>query len=279
MLVRETPITRTALVSALETCGLERGDVVLVHSDMFLMGPVEGQQADHLPTYYRAFWEVLGAEGTLVVPAFFYEYGRSQMPYDISRSPVSSELGAFARYVAGQPEAQRSPNPITALAAVGARADYICGGGTGSAFGVDSPWDRLLQTDGKMVFMGIDLRPMTFIHFVEYVVGVPHMYNKIYPIPITDNGHPVDLRICSQVRYLDFGIEHDTPGLTAKFEQAGLLRTTSVGRGVLRCVGTRAAFDFLKEKLKRDFYYLLKRPPAFEQGRIPMDGPAGPARP
>ena len=274
------PITRKALVAALASCRIENGDTVVVHSSLRAMGPVEGGREAVLPTYYEAIREAVGDSGTLVVPAFFYEYARWETPYDLRLSPVSKELGAFAQYVVQQPESRRSPNPVAAMAAVGAGASYICDGGTGSAFGVDSPWDRLLKCDGKMAFLGTDLRAMTFCRYVEYVVGVPFVYNKFYPVPVTDDGHPVDLPICAQVRFLDFDIEWDfTERLTKEFEEAGLVRTAKAGQGTIRCVETRPAFDYLKEHLKRDFFYLLKRPPAFVPGKIPMDGAAGPARP
>ncbi len=275
---RAAPISRDSLAAALSSCGLSLADTVLVHSDLFRMGPVQGSRDDVLPTYFHAFWDVLGKEGTLAVPAFFYEYGRWGTPYDIVRSPVSRELGVLAQYVAVQPGALRSLNPITALAAIGARAKYICCGGTGSSFGVDSPWHRFLQCDGKIVFLGVDLRVMTFIHFVEHMVGVPHLYNKFYSVPVLADGHPVNLPVCAQVRYLDFDVVYDLDDLTAKFEKHGLLQTAKVGRGTIRCVSSRDAFDFLEEKLKQDCFYLLKQPPKFIQGQIPMDGPAGPAR-
>ncbi len=213
------------------------------------------------------------------MPAFFYDYGRYETPYDMRRSPVSPELGVFARYAAGLPKAVRSPNPITALAAVGAEAEYICGGGTGSSFGVDSPWDRLLKGNAKMVFLGVDLRAMTFIHYVEHMVGVPHLYNKFSTIPVLKNGRLVKLPICSQVRYLDFGIEYNALKITSKFEKAGLIRKEKIGSGAVRCLLFKEVFKFAKEKLKKDYFYFLKRAPKFVAGKIPMDGSSGPARP
>lgn len=279
MSTHRIPIARETLAAAFQSCGLGRGDTVLVHSDLFLMGPMNGTPEAILATYFNAFRDVLDDAGTLVVPAYFLEHGRWETPYDIRRSPVSRELGAFPQHVVNQPGARRSPNPIYALAAVGPRAEYLCCGGTASAYGVDSPWDRLFQCDGKMAFVGIGLRAMTFVHYVEHMVGVPHLYNKFYPAPIFDNGYPVDLPVCAQVRYYDFDVSPYLEHLDEDFEKAGLVRKAEAGSGTIRCVSVRGAFDFLKEKLKKDFFYLLKHPPNFVKGERPMDGGAGPTQP
>lgn len=279
MAIRIAPLTRGALAESLASCGLAPGDTVLVHSDLFAIGPVQGNQEDILPMYYDAFWDVLGKEGTLVVPAYFYDYGRWGTPYDSQRSPVSRELGVFAQYVTNQAGALRSLNPIAALAAVGVGAQYISRGGTGSAFGSDSPWDRLFQSNGKMIFIGVDLRAMTFVHFVEHRVGVPHLYNKFYTVPVSEDGCIVNLPICAQVPYLDFDVVYDLDSLTSRFERAGLLQTATVGRGTIRCVSAKVAFEFLKERLKQDYFYLLKRAPKFVAGKIPTDVAAGSPRP
>ena len=275
---RPARIKRSSLADSLSACGLVLGDTALVHSDLFAMGPVEGNQEDMLPTYYQGFWDVLGEDGTLVVPGYFYEYGRWQTPYDTKRSPVSSELGIFSQYVNNQTGRFRSLNPLTALTAIGGKGQYLCGGGTGSAYGVDSPWDRLLSCNGKIIFVGVDLQVMTFVHFVEHMVGVPHLYSKFFAVPVLEDGQPVDISIYSQVRYLDFDVEYNLEGLTSEFESANILQTAEVGRGKIRCVTARDAFDFLKDKLKQDPFYLLTQPPKFVAGQIPMDGAAGPAR-
>ena len=131
---RPARIERGSLADSLASCGLVPGDTILVHSDLFAMGPVEGSQENILSVYYDAFWDVLDKDGTLVVPGYFYDYGRWQTPYDTRRSPVSSELGIFAQYVNNQPGVMRSLNPLTALTAIGAKDEYVCGGGAGSAF-------------------------------------------------------------------------------------------------------------------------------------------------
>jgi len=270
-------INSSSLKKCLEECGIVSGDTILVHSNLFVMGPVQGNNI--LETYFNAIKDVLGSDGTIAVPSYFYEYGRWATPFDIKQSPVSKELGAFSNYVNELKESFRSQNPLTAISAIGTNAEFICCSGAGSSFGIDTPWDQLIKCNAKMVFIGIDLVAMTFIHFVEYMVGVPHIYNKYYRIPVLMDGNKTDNPISAQVRYRDFDINYDLKKLTPDFEKAGLIKTVSLGRGKIRVVSFKSAFYFLKEQLKKDFFYLLKSPPKFIQGEIPMDSPTGPRKP
>lgn len=270
-------ITKGEIEKALIKLGLKRDDTVLVHSDISRIGMIKGckSKEEYLEILFNIFLKVIGEKGTLVVPAFFYEYGRWGTPYNIKSSPVSNQLGIFSQFVTGLPQAIRSPNPIVALAAVGSNAKYICCGRTGSAYGIDSPWDRLMKCNGKMIFFGIDLSAMTFCHYVEHMVGVPHIYNKIFSAPVLEKGKKIKLFICAQVRYLKFGIEYDSEVNTRKFEKGKVVKKIKIGGGIIRYLSCEQAFEFLKEKLKKNPYYLLKDKPKFILGKIPMDGGSG----
>ncbi|PIR13672.1 aminoglycoside N(3)-acetyltransferase [Candidatus Falkowbacteria bacterium CG11_big_fil_rev_8_21_14_0_20_39_10] len=272
--------TKREIEKVLIKLGLKKGDTVLVHSDISRIGMIRGckSKEEYLEILFNIFLKVIGKKGTLVVPAFFYEYGRWQTPYDTKRSPVSNQLGVFSQYVAGLPQAARSPNPIAALAAVGPKAKYICCGGAGSAYGTDSPWDNLMKCNAKMIFFGIDLSAMTFGHYVEHMVGVPHVYNKIFTAPVSEKGKKIKLLIHAQVRYLKFGIEYEAEDNTRKLEKGKVVKKVKIGEGVIRCLSCHQTFEFLKEKLKNNPYYFLKKKPKFTAGKIPMDGGSGKER-
>lgn len=272
-------IAKQEICQALVDVGIKRGDVILVHSDISLIGSIRGcsNKEEYLKILFETFFDVIEKDGTLAVPSHFHDYGRWHTAFDIKKSPVSKAAGVFAQYVTALPGAIRSLNPLVGLAAIGRRAEYICRGGTTSAFGVDSAFDRLMQSEGKIVFFGVTLRFMTFVNYVEHAVGVPHRYNKFFTVPIYEDGRKIDLPVCSQVRYLDFDIEYDVKSFDSKFEEAGIVSKVKLGMGEVRCVSCKAVFEFLKEKLKKDFFYLLKRPPKFIAGKIPMDGETGPA--
>ena len=126
----------------------------------------------------------------------------------------------------------RSINPISSLIALGKHAKFI-GDSSASAFGYDSSFHRLNKLNAKMLFIGIDCHATTFVHFPEYMVGVPHMYNKYFKTNVFKNGKKINLPISGQVRYLNLNIKYDSEGHTKRFEKAGLVK---------------------KEKLKNNYY-------------------------
>ena len=74
----------------------------------------------------------------------------------------------------------------------------------------------------KMVFAGVDCRRMTYAHYVEFMVGVPHAYNKLFDVPIYRNKEKINLPVCNQVRYLEHlkhSVIYDDVGNTKKFEK------------------------------------------------------------
>ena len=81
-------ITTEILIKAFKKCGLKKGDVVLVHSNISALGQIKGTIKDYLTTYLQALQTLLGKKGTIVVPAFFHEYERKKIPFDIKKSPV-----------------------------------------------------------------------------------------------------------------------------------------------------------------------------------------------
>lgn len=267
------------LISSLKTLGIKAGDNLLIHSGLLNLGQLGGKSADeNLDIIYEALIEVLGSDGTLIVPAFFYEFARWDKPFDINNNEPSASLGAFSNYLMRKPNGKRSLHPLTSLVAVGKNASFICEGNCPTSYGVGSAWDKLFELNGKMLFLGVDLSAMTFVHYVEHRVGVPHIYNKIHNAPILKNGKELALRVCSSVRYLDFDIVYNKYEYTRIFNEAGLVRSIDIGKSKSYLVSMKDAFSFMVDKLNEDIYFLLKNKPNFRKGEIPLNGPAGEPR-
>jgi aminoglycoside 3-N-acetyltransferase len=168
------------IVLALRGAGLQKGDIVFVHSRLFtigLLGDVLGPL--EIPgTYVRAFLEVLGESGTLIVPTYTTSFGRYGKPFVFEESP--SEMGLFSETVRKSPGAYRSLHPIYSVAGLGARAAEFMEDHPRWNVGYDTVWDRMHQRGGKVVAVGLPLRQcLSFIHHVEYLACVPYMYPKL----------------------------------------------------------------------------------------------------
>lgn len=270
--VKPTHLSQT-LPQALTNVGIKHGDVVLIHSDIRSLGPlpINGFK-DILPFYLEILRDAVGVEGTLAVPAYFYEYARFGTPFDVETSPVSLSLGSFSRYLANLPHRVRSCNPLQSIAAIGTRAEELAGGDSLSGYGITSPWHRLRTMGGKILFIGVTIQPMTYVHYIEQQYGVPHMYCKIFQTPVYRAGKQLSGHPISAVRYLDYNVIYDLSRFENKLIQLDQLKIASVGHGSIRCVNAQDAFSTGIHCLDGDPYFFLKHPPHFVPGKIPCDG-------
>lgn len=265
------------LEEGLRNLGIQEGDLILLHSDLMALGVPENNRTrqEILSFYWDVFQKILGNSGTLAVPAYFYEYARFGEPFDTENSPVSKSLGAFSAYVCTIPGRFRSCNPLQSIASIGKKAAEISGGDSLSGYGVNSPWHRLRQQKGKIVFLGVDMEAMTYVHYIEQLVGVPHLYFKVFGYPVYRDGKLIPGNPVSAVRYLDYDIEYCLKPFEELLIKKGFAQTVPVGKGKILCVGAEEAFQEGVSALEKNPYFFLKKPPKFIPGKIPYDGVTG----
>ena len=77
--------TKEQLKKDLAALGIRRGDVVLMHASFKALGGIE----DGAAGFFQAFIEYLGEDGTLVLPAFSYDFVTRENPvFDRQNTPV-----------------------------------------------------------------------------------------------------------------------------------------------------------------------------------------------
>ncbi len=170
--------TRRSLVADLRGLGLERGDVVMVHAAVRSMGPIVGG----VNTLVQALLDAVGDEGTLA--AYVDWENGFQEPIEPS---IADEIPTFdkriARAVRGYgilpevvrtwPGAVRSDNPDAGVAAIGSRAEWLCGGHSMSyGYGEDSPYAKLVEIGATILIIGAPLDTITLLHHAEHLARV-----------------------------------------------------------------------------------------------------------
>jgi len=270
-------LDQETLINGLTELGISSRDILLVHSDLRCFGVPEGADSREkiLQFYLDAFLQVLGKEGTLAVPAYFYEYARFGIPFDVDQSPVSAPLGSFSQWINSLPNRVRSLNPLQSLAAIGWQASELTGGDSVSGYGAASPWHRLRTMGGKILFLGAPFQSMTYVHYIEQQFGVPHLYFKIYPYPIIKDKKTLPKFPISAVRYLNFEVEYDLAAFKELLQDKGALHTAWIKNTAIYLVEAEAAFQIGMMALDQNPYFFLKNPPKFVSGQIPTDGTTG----
>ena len=151
--------------------GVREGDVLLVHSAMDCFVGFDGRATQIIQTLQKA----LGPEGTLLMPTLPFsgtavEYAKSDPVFDVRRTP--SKTGMLTELFRRMPGVVRSVHPTHPVAAWGARAEsmivdhHACG----TPCGRQSPFGRLLDVDGRILFLGPGIEVMTFFHTIEEIM-------------------------------------------------------------------------------------------------------------
>jgi aminoglycoside 3-N-acetyltransferase len=176
---------REQLDECLRGVGLTVGDVVLVHSALFALGQLAEVPTKEQPgAIYAVLKNVIGSEGTIVVPTFNFGFCRAEV-FHRQQTP-SEKMGIFSEHVRTLPGAFRSSHPMQSVAAVGPMAERICRPDTSSAFDVRGAFAMLLEYEAKMLFLGSGFVAASMVHYCEERVGVPYRAWKSFTGPYRD---------------------------------------------------------------------------------------------
>ncbi|MEV0281120.1 AAC(3) family N-acetyltransferase [Streptomyces sp. NPDC050610] len=185
--------TRDSLAADLSRAGIQAGETLLVHSSLSSLGWVCGGPS----TVVRALLDVLGPEGTLVVPTHSGENSdpslwsnppvpeawwaaiRASMPAYDARITPSFGIGIIPETVRNWPGAVRSAHPQTSFAAVGPLGSAIVDGhALDCRLGERSPLARLEEAGARILLLGADFESCTAFHLAECRVPAPEVDNS-----------------------------------------------------------------------------------------------------
>jgi len=270
-----------AIAGVLHRLGVARGRHLFVHSGIgqlkHLPGGAGASPRETVAALHQALTGTVGPEGTIAAPAFFYDYARHGKPFHLESSPPDRSLGLYPLALFGQEGVRRSLNPICSVQALGAAAETICRHDSAYGYGYASPWQRLVELDAETLIIGTPYT-LTFVHHPEVLVGVPHIYNKLYRTPVYVGDRAIELPVVTAVRYLKYDIVYSTERISQDLVAEGVIRTIDEHGVNAQLLNLRRFQDWLIGKLQADPYYLLAHPPRFVPGEPPDDGNAGAMR-
>src|ERR1700741_3954042 len=166
----DRPQTRTTIADDLVALGLQSGDTVLAHASLSSFGWVCGGAV----AVVQALLDVLGPEGTLVVPTQtmgnsdpmhwtkppvpeeWWPVIRKSMPAFDPRITPSTGIGAVGEMVRQWPGAVRSNHPHASFAAVGGAAvELMAEHRLDSHLGEHSPLAALERAGARVLLLGV----------------------------------------------------------------------------------------------------------------------------
>nr|MBI1229786.1 aminoglycoside N(3)-acetyltransferase [Cytophagales bacterium] len=161
--------------SGLAALGVNCGDSLLVHASLKSLGALPNA-AEQVTT---AFLELLGSEGTLLMPSLTYSSVTKESPFfDFETTP--SCVGGLSEYFRTKTAARRSIHPTHSACALGKAAGFFIDSHLSdrTPVGAHSPFSKLKEAKGKVLFLGCGLKPNTSMHGVEELVVPPYLFGE-----------------------------------------------------------------------------------------------------
>jgi aminoglycoside 3-N-acetyltransferase len=257
-----------ALLRAVRSLGIVPGDAVMLHSAFEPHHGFRGS-ADAL---IDVFLDAVGPTGHLLMVSLPYRssslaYLKSGRRFDVRRTP--SMMGMVSEMFRRRPGVLRSVHPTHPTLAFGPQAErfvaahpncrYPCGPGT--------PFDELVNDNGKLLFFNADFGTITFFHWLEHLVH-EHLPFPLYTEPpfevtlIDADGRP---RVVTTHVFTEETIRRrDFPIFEKAMVERGAIRSCCVGNSRILVVELKDCIACTLEMLAAGcfFYDLSGLPPA-----------------
>lgn len=241
-------VTKNDIRDAVLTAGVRPGDMVLVHSSFKSLGPVDGGAE----TVIAGFLDVIGPEGTLVLPTFTQkDFANAYETWHINKP---SDTGYLTEYFRTRPGSCRSDQATHSVAACGAKARWLTqthghthklfGNMGDTPFSADSPWEKMYQENAKILMLGVTPRYTTFRHYVEYNF-INDCLARIEGTPVYDAMKAELWQWCKPGTWPHV----DNMWVCAQMEKQGKVRTSQCGNAAFTCYDTKDFVDTTRHYL------------------------------
>ncbi|MGN1059995.1 MAG: AAC(3) family N-acetyltransferase, partial [Clostridia bacterium] len=245
-----TTVTQKDITGSVCALGIQKGDIVLVHSSFKSMGEVEGGAE----TVICGFLDAIGIEGTLVLPTFCQK--NFEKAYETWHLDKESDVGYLTNYFRKRPGSMRSDQATHSVAACGQYAQELTkthghthkrfGNMGNTPFSADSPWEKMYKMGAKVVLLGVSAMKTTFRHYAEYVY-IEECLNSI-------QNHPDYEKMKDKLwRFGHKGVwpHLNNQVLYGRLEEKGLTRQSRCGDAVLLSFSSADFVDLALEALRQ----------------------------
>jgi aminoglycoside 3-N-acetyltransferase len=251
------------LANDFRNLGIRAGDTVMLHASVRAVGEVAGGP-DQI---HLALKSVLIPEGTLMMyascPRYYDELERGNLTAEQEREireklprldPLTArsarDNGALVEFLRTYPGSQVNCH-VARFVFWGNQIEHLISSQPWDyALGADSPLERFLFLDGKIVLLGSDHDAVTFLHYVEHVADFPGQRIARYQVPVTEKGCRV-WRVMEEVDTSGDGAHANWPDRFFAKIVDGLLTASGnlggrVGNAMTYVLSARELLDFAR---------------------------------
>jgi aminoglycoside 3-N-acetyltransferase len=250
------------LLELYKNLGLGQGRVVYVTGNFGRLGRYyQNEREIILQDHINAIQEIIGINGTLVVPTHSWSLCNTDKLFDIEN--MKSETGPFTEKVRKMDNSVRQFHPFSSLTAVGKKSVEICTNNSRHVFGLESPFQRMIDLDALYISVGQPMeRSISLVHHIELLMGVPYRYTKEFIQPCLIDGDIKMIEFYAFVTRNECDIIRDrNTKIMSKFREKYSLQSVSVGRSFAESLNMKDFFQSTTKEFMKDMYIWLKNDP------------------
>lgn len=254
-------VSQADITAGVCACGVEPGDLLLVHSSLSSLGWVEGGAQSVID----ALLEAVGPQGTVAFPTFTGHRELSAENPPVFRPDVDPcWTGHIPEAARKRPDALRSLGPTHSVCALGHDAAWFTDGHERAVTpcGLFSPFHRLRLASGKVLFIGVDLSCNTLFHHVEEMAGAPYV---CVPEPVAAQVIlPEGRQIPVPLRIHRYGPGRDYPQFEPELIHRGLLKRGQAGKASLLLLQAQPFCELMIPRVRENPAVLLAHPEDYD---------------
>jgi aminoglycoside 3-N-acetyltransferase len=207
----------------------------MVHSSLGRIGWTDGGPA----AVIEALLEVLGPDGTLVMPAESPQLAAPGNKLLFEPQTTATTMGAIPETFRSFPGTRRSSHPLVSVCANGLRAHEITAQhALEFCEGRGTPFEKLYELDARTLLLGVGFDRCTSLHYAESLV--PARRTTTSRFPLIENG----VRVWVEKPDMASDDGAHFPIVGRRFLDQGQVRRGKVGSADALLFSTRSLVDF-----------------------------------
>ena len=172
--------THSEIKKSLRKLGITKNDIIYVSGNLVSFGKPKNIKVENLPKiFFNEIYRLIGKKGTFMFPSHTFNLVNSKKIFDPDNTLCIS--GSLSNFIIKNKKINRQMHPYASIAGIGKYAKYICEYDKHDVYGVNSPFDKLINLNTKFISLGMKInKNCSQVHFLEKEFKVKYRFEKYF---------------------------------------------------------------------------------------------------